>query len=73
MDENFKVLTVHIISLSSSLISIYLTIKIQVYFLIAEKVNIPKEYSNFSNVFSEKKAMVLPEITNLNQYVIKQQ
>lgn len=41
--------------------------------MLAEKVKILTKYSDFSNVFLEKKALVLLEITELNQYVIKLQ
>lgn len=41
--------------------------------LIAKKIEILVKYLDFQEVFSEKKALVLPEITNLNQHAIKLQ
>ena len=42
----------------------------QIDFLLAEKVMIPNKYSDFADVFSEKKVLVLPEHTKLNKHVI---
>ena len=41
--------------------------------LIAKKVKISAQYSDFSDVFLEEKALVLLEITNLKQYAMKLQ
>ena len=41
--------------------------------LIAKKVTIPTYYLDFSDIFLEKKALVLLEITKLNQHAIKLQ
>ena len=38
--------------------------------MLIEEVRIPDEYSDFTNVFSEKKALVLPERTKLNEHAI---
>ena len=45
----------------------------QIASLVAEEVKIPTEYSDFSDVFSEEKASILPEVTELNQHVIELQ
>ena len=45
----------------------------QITLLLGEKVKIPIKYSDFSNVFSEEKASVLPELTKFNQHAIKLQ
>ena len=41
--------------------------------LVAKEVKIPTEYSDFSDVFSEEKASILPEATELNQHAIELQ
>lgn len=41
--------------------------------LLAEKIKISTKYSDFFNVLLEKKALVLWEITKLNQHSIKLQ
>ena len=38
--------------------------------MLAEEVRIPDEYSDFADVFSEAKALVLPERTELNEHAI---
>ena len=43
----------------------------QIASLIAEEVKIPTEYSDFADVFSEEKALVLPKRTNLNEHAIE--
>ena len=47
--------------------------KAQIALLVAKEVKIPTEYSDFSDVFLEKKASILPEVTKLNQYAIELQ
>ena len=42
----------------------------QIASLVIEKVRIPDEYLDFANVFSEDKALVLSERTELNEYAI---
>lgn len=49
---------------------IYLDKKIQIAFLLTKKVMILDKYSNFADVFSEKKVLVLLKQTNLNKYAI---
>ena len=41
--------------------------------LITKKVKISTKYSNFSNFFLEKKALILSKGINLNQYAIELQ
>ena len=41
--------------------------------LVAKKVQISFQYSDFSDVFSEEKALILLEVTELNQHTIKLQ
>ena len=45
--------------------------KAQLALLLAEKVTVPVEYSDFADVFSEKSANVLPERTGANEHAIK--
>lgn len=74
LDENVEVFVVHITFLNLSkkpTIIIYPVKEAQIVLLLIKEVKIPNKYSNFSNVFSEKKALELLEITNLNQYIIK--
>ena len=42
----------------------------QIAFLLAEEVRILDEYSDFANVFSEEKALVLPKRTKLNKHAL---
>ena len=42
----------------------------QIVSLPTEEVKIPDEYSDFTDVFSEEKALVLPERTKLNEHAI---
>ena len=39
--------------------------------LLTKKVKIPDKYSDFTNVFSKEKALVLPKYTDINEYAIK--
>ena len=73
MDENVEAFVVYVTSLSMSLMSIYPTRKTQIALVLAEEVKIPAKYSDFTNVFSEDKALVLPKLTKLNQHAIKLQ
>ena len=41
--------------------------------LVAKEAKIPTKYSDFSDVFSEEKALILPEATEMNQHAIKLQ
>ena len=45
--------------------------KAQITLFIIKKVQILSKYLNFSDVFSEKKALILSKVTNLNQYATK--
>ena len=42
----------------------------QIAFLLAKEVRIPDKYSDFADVFSKEKALVLPEYTELNEHAI---
>ena len=74
-DENIEAFMVHItfFSLRKPIILIHPAREIQIALLLTKKVKILTKYSDFFNVFSEEKASVLLEITNLNQYAIELQ
>ena len=71
LDEHVEAFVVHVTSLST--MPIYPAREAQIASLVAEEVKIPTEYSDFSNVFSEEKASILPEVTELNQHAIELQ
>ena len=52
---------------------IHLAQEAQIALLVAKKVKILTKYSDFSDVFLKKKALILSEATKLNQYAIKLQ
>ena len=51
--------------------SIHLARKAQLALLLAEKVTVSAEYSDFADVFLEKSANVLPEQTRANEHIIE--
>ena len=53
--------------------AIHLARKAQIALLVAEEVKIPTKYSDFLDVFSEEKALILPEGIEMNQHAIKLQ
>ena len=69
LDENSETFVVHVASLN-------LTPKIhpdkaaQIASLLVKKVKIPDKYSDFADVFSEAKVLVLPKRTKLNEHAI---
>ena len=52
---------------------IYSAKKVQIALLIAKELKIPTKYSDFSDVFLEKKALILLKTIKLNLYVIELQ
>ena len=68
LDKNVEAFVVYIISLLP--MAIYQARKTQIALLISKKVKITAKYSDFSNVFSEEKVLVLPELSKPNQYTI---
>ena len=56
-----------------STMAIDLVRKAQIASLVAKEVKIPTKYSDFSDVFLEKKASILPKAIKLNQHAIKLQ
>ena len=73
LDENLEAFVLHMTSFSFNSILIQLARKAQKALLIAKKVKIPTNYLDFLDIFSEKKALVLPKITELNQHAIELQ
>lgn len=70
-DKNIRAFEVNVISLLTMVI--HLAKKAQIALLITKKMKILTEYLDFSNIFSKKRALVLSEITNINQYTIELQ
>ena len=71
LDENVEVFIMYITSFSLNLMLIYSVQKTRIALLTTKKVKILTKYSNFLNIFLEKKALILPMETNLNQHAIK--
>ena len=47
--------------------------KTQIALLVIKEVQIPSKNSDFSDVFLEKEALILPEVTEINQHAIELQ
>ena len=71
LDKHVKVFVVHVTSLLT--MAIHPAREAQIALLIAKEVKISTKYSDFSDVFLEKKASILPEATKLNQHAIELQ
>ena len=71
LHEHVEVFVVHMISLLT--MAIHPAKKAQIVLLVTKEVKIPIEYSDFLDVFLEKKALILPEASKLNQHAIKLQ
>ena len=69
LDENSETFVVYVASLSL-VPGIHLDRKTQIASLLTKKVKILDKYSDFTNVFSGKKALVLPECTEFNEHAI---
>lgn len=50
---------------------IHLNREAWIAFLFTKKVTIPDKYSDFADVFSVEKALMLPKQTKLNKHIIK--
>ena len=73
LDENVKAFVVHVISFSLNSMPIYSAQKVQIVLLVIEEVQIPSKYLDLSDIFLEKKALVLLMATDLNKHAIKLQ
>ena len=72
LDENSETFVVHVASLNlAAAPGIHPDRAAQIASLLTKEVKIPEEYSDFTDVFSEEKALVLPEQTEFNQHAIK--
>ena len=69
LDENSKTFIIDVASLNLVL-GIYSDKEAQIASLLIKEVKIPDEYSDFANVFLEKKTLVLPKRTELNKHAI---
>ena len=69
MDRISDTFVVHVASLNVTP-GIYLDQKAQIALLLTKEIKIPDKYSDFVNIFSEEKALVLPERTEFNEYAI---
>ena len=69
LDENSETFVVHVASLNL-VPGIHPDREAQIASLLTEEVKIPDEYSDFIDVFSKEKALVLPERTELNEHAI---
>ena len=67
LDENSKTFVIHIASVNPG---IHPDREAQIVSLLTKEVKIPKDYSDFTNVFLEEKTLVLSERTKLNEYTI---
>lgn len=73
LDENVEAFIVYMTFIVLGSMLIHLARKGQIALLLAKEVKILAEYLDFLNAFLEKKALVLPELTKLNQHIIKLQ
>ena len=69
-DEIVEAFVVHVTSLNLK-ITVNLARKTKIALLLAEKVIIPAEYTDFVNVFLKELAEILPERTDINKYAIE--
>ena len=69
LDPEHETFVVHVVSLNL-VPGIYPDREVRIASLLTEEVKIPDEYSDFTDVFSEEKALVLPERTELNEHAI---
>ena len=69
LDENVKAFIIYVTFLL--IMTISPAKKAQIALLVTKEVKIPTKYSDFSDVFLEKKALILLEATKLNQHATK--
>ena len=71
LNANNKIFVLHIVTLAKpTTIPIHPSCQAQVVLLISEKIRIPIEYFNFSNIFSSDSATELPEHIGNNDHPI---
>lgn len=73
LDQNFETFVVHIVVLKTLLSKLLIQSdrKGQITSLFIKKITILNKNSDFANIFSKKKALILPDQTNLSKYAIK--
>ena len=69
LDEKSETFVIHVVSLNLTP-GIHPDKAAQIASLLAEKVRIPDKYSDFTDVFSEAKALVLLKCTKFNEHAI---
>ena len=69
LDENFKTFVIYVAPLNL-VPRIHPDREAQIASLLTKEVKIPDKYSDFTDVFSEEKILVLPERTELNEHTI---
>ena len=70
LDENVEDFVMHVSSLRSRM-TIHPAREAQLALLLAKQVTVPTKYSDFADVFLEKSANVLLELTGANEHLIK--
>lgn len=75
LNKNIEAFVVYVtfFSLKKQTMTIYPIRKTQIASLLTKKITIFNKYSDFSNVFLEKRALVLLESNKQNQHAIKLQ
>ena len=72
LDKNIEAFVVYVSFLSiRSKMTIYLARKAEIASLLAEKITVPAEYSDFAKIFSKKSAKVFSKCTGINKYTIE--
>ena len=69
LDENSKTFIIYVVSLNLAP-GIYPDKAAQIASLFTKDIKILDKYFDFANIFSEEKALVLPERTELNEHAI---
>lgn len=71
LDKNVEVVVMYVTFLL--IMAIRVAKKAQIALLFTEKVKITAKYSDFLDIFSNKKALMLPNLTKINQHAIELQ
>ena len=69
LNPKYETFVIHVVFLKLVL-GIYLDREAQIASLLTEDVKIPDKYLDFTDIFSEKKALLLPKRIELNKYTI---
>ena len=72
MNKNSETSVIHIASINIALVlvSVHPNKEAQIASLLTKKVKIPDNYSDFVDIFSKKKALILPKCIELNEHTI---